>query len=107
MALVRALVRYGIGPNRGGCQCGSHGAAAWRRFARRRSCQKSRANGLPHAGTIAGLRFPLTGLRCRMLLFEWTLVLLLAAVLLAALARRFEMPYPALLALAGAVLAFL
>jgi Na+/H+ antiporter len=42
-----------------------------------------------------------------MLLFEWTLVLLLAAVLLAALARRFEMPYPALLALAGAVLAFL
>ena len=42
-----------------------------------------------------------------MLLFEWTLVLLLAAVLLAALARRFEVPYPALLALAGAVLAFL
>jgi Na+/H+ antiporter len=42
-----------------------------------------------------------------MLLFEWTLVLLLAAVLLAALARRFEVPYPALLALAGAALAFL
>jgi len=42
-----------------------------------------------------------------MLLFEWTLVLLLAAVLLAALARRIEVPYPALLALAGAVLAFL
>jgi CPA1 family monovalent cation:H+ antiporter len=42
-----------------------------------------------------------------MLLFEWTLVLLLAAVLLAALARRLEVPYPALLALAGAVLAFL
>src|SRR5262245_22301328 len=46
-------------------------------------------------------------LRCGMLLFEWTLVLLLAAVLLAALARRLEVPYPALLALAGAVLAFL
>src|SRR5215471_21689811 len=46
-------------------------------------------------------------IRCRMLLFEWTLVLLLAAVLLAALARRFEVPYPALLALAGACLAFL
>jgi Na+/H+ antiporter len=42
-----------------------------------------------------------------MLLFEWTLVLLLAAVLLAALARRLDVPYPALLALAGAVLAFL
>src|SRR5882757_15865 len=42
-----------------------------------------------------------------MLLFEWTLVLLLAAVLLAALARRVEIPYPALLALAGAALAFL
>jgi CPA1 family monovalent cation:H+ antiporter len=42
-----------------------------------------------------------------MLLFEWTLVLLLAAVLLAALARRVAVPYPALLALAGAVLAFM
>ena len=42
-----------------------------------------------------------------MLLFEWTLVLPLAAVLLAALARRLEVPYPAPLALAGAVLAFL
>jgi monovalent cation/hydrogen antiporter len=42
-----------------------------------------------------------------MLLFEWTLVLLLASVLLAALARRLELPYPALLALAGSVLAFL
>jgi len=41
-----------------------------------------------------------------MMLFEWTLLLLLAAVLLAALARRLEVPYPALLALAGAVLAF-
>src|SRR5947208_15976233 len=46
-------------------------------------------------------------IRCGMLLFEWTLVLLLAAVLLAALARRLEVPYPALLALAGAALAFL
>ncbi len=42
-----------------------------------------------------------------MALFEWTLALLLAAVLLAGLARRFEVPYPALLALAGAGLAFL
>src|SRR5215813_1507719 len=42
-----------------------------------------------------------------MLLFEWPLMLLLAAVLLAALARRLEVPYPALLALAGSVLAFL
>jgi monovalent cation/hydrogen antiporter len=42
-----------------------------------------------------------------MLLFELTLVLLLASVLLAALARRLEVPYPALLALAGTVLAFL
>jgi hypothetical protein len=35
------------------------------------------------------------------LLFELTLVLLLAAVLLAALARRLEVPYPSLLALDG------
>jgi len=42
-----------------------------------------------------------------MVLFEWTLALLLAAVLLAGLARRLEVPYPALLALAGAGLAFL
>src|SRR4029079_1435241 len=42
-----------------------------------------------------------------MVLFEWTLTLLLAAVLLAGLARRLEVPYPALLALAGAGLAFL
>jgi monovalent cation/hydrogen antiporter len=41
------------------------------------------------------------------LLFELTLVLLLVAVLLAALARRIEVPYPSLLALAGAALAFL
>src|SRR5262252_6884961 len=37
-----------------------------------------------------------------MVLFEWTLALLVAA-----LARRLEVPYPALLALAGAGLAFL
>jgi CPA1 family monovalent cation:H+ antiporter len=42
-----------------------------------------------------------------MLLFEWTLALLLGAVLVAGLARRLEVPYPALLALAGAGLAFL
>ena len=42
-----------------------------------------------------------------MALFEWTLVLLLGAVLLATLARRLEVPYPALLAMAGAGLAFL
>jgi monovalent cation/hydrogen antiporter len=42
-----------------------------------------------------------------MVLFEWTLALLLGAVLLAGLARRLEVPYPALLALAGAGLAFL
>ena len=40
-------------------------------------------------------------------LFEWTLALLLGAVLVAGLARRLEVPYPALLALAGAALAFL
>ena len=42
-----------------------------------------------------------------MALFEWTLALLLGAVMLATLARRLEVPYPALLALAGAALAFL
>ena len=40
-------------------------------------------------------------------LFEWTLALLLAAVALTALSRRIGAPYPALLALAGAGLAFL
>jgi Na+/H+ antiporter len=40
-------------------------------------------------------------------LFEWTLILLLGAVVVAGLARRLEVPYPALLALAGAGLAFL
>jgi monovalent cation/hydrogen antiporter len=42
-----------------------------------------------------------------MVLFEWTLALLLGAVLVAALARRLEVPYPALLALAGVGLAVL
>ena len=42
-----------------------------------------------------------------MALFEWTLLLLLGSVLLAGLARRLEIPYPALLAVAGAILAFL
>src|SRR5436309_2566195 len=42
-----------------------------------------------------------------MLLFELTLALLLVAVLLTALARRLQVPYPALLALAGAALALL
>jgi CPA1 family monovalent cation:H+ antiporter len=42
-----------------------------------------------------------------MALFELTIALLLVAVLLAGLARRFEVPYPALLALAGAGIAFL
>ena len=42
-----------------------------------------------------------------MVLFEWTLALLLGAVVVAALARRLEVPYPALLALAGVGLAFL
>ena len=40
-------------------------------------------------------------------LFELTLVLLLVSVILAGLARRLEIPYPPLLALAGAALAFL
>lgn len=42
-----------------------------------------------------------------MALFELTLVLLLIAVALAALARRLQVPYPALLALAGVGIAFL
>jgi monovalent cation/hydrogen antiporter len=41
-----------------------------------------------------------------MQLFEWTLVILVAAVAVSALARRLGVPYPALLALAGAALAF-
>ncbi|CDX11049.1 Sodium/hydrogen exchanger [Mesorhizobium sp. ORS 3324] len=42
-----------------------------------------------------------------MALFELTLVLLLIAVALTAVSRRLEVPYPSLLALAGAGLAFL
>ena len=42
-----------------------------------------------------------------MLTFEWTLVLLLAAVSLAALARRWHAPYPSLLAIFGCALVFL
>ena len=42
-----------------------------------------------------------------MQIFEWTLILLAAAVALAALARRWRLPYPALLAMLGAGLAFL
>ena len=42
-----------------------------------------------------------------MALFEWILVLLLGSVLLAGLARRLGVPYPAFLALAGAGLAVL
>src|SRR5438034_3474082 len=41
-----------------------------------------------------------------MALFEWTLALLLGAVILTGLARRVGVPYPSLLALAGAALAF-
>src|SRR2546428_918718 len=41
-----------------------------------------------------------------MALFEWTLALLLGAVILTGLARRVGVPYPALLAIAGAALAF-
>src|SRR5712691_13187106 len=42
-----------------------------------------------------------------MVLFEWILALLLAAVVLTSLAGRFGVPYPSLLAIAGAGLAFL
>src|SRR5215475_12970366 len=41
-----------------------------------------------------------------MALFEWTLVLLLGAVILTGVARRVGVPYPSLLAMAGAALAF-
>jgi monovalent cation/hydrogen antiporter len=41
-----------------------------------------------------------------MVLFEWTLALLLFAVLVAGFSRRIGMPYPSLVALAGAALAF-
>jgi hypothetical protein len=42
-----------------------------------------------------------------MLMLEWILVLLLAAVFLTNLAERLAVPYPSLLAIAGAGLAFL
>jgi len=42
-----------------------------------------------------------------MLLFEWVLVLLTAAVVLTTIAGRIGAPYPSLLAIAGAALAFL
>ena len=42
-----------------------------------------------------------------MLLFEWILLLLLVAVVLTGLAERIGVPYPSLLAVAGAGLAFL
>jgi monovalent cation/hydrogen antiporter len=45
--------------------------------------------------------------RLAMILFQWTLVLLLVAVLLTGFSRRIGVPYPSLLALAGAALAFL
>jgi monovalent cation/hydrogen antiporter len=42
----------------------------------------------------------------RMHLFEWLLVLLVAAVALTAVARRLKLPYPSLIALGGVALAF-
>ena len=42
-----------------------------------------------------------------MMMFEWILVLLLAAVILTNLAERLAVPYPSLLAIAGVGLAFL
>src|SRR2546423_6579970 len=42
-----------------------------------------------------------------MLMFEWILVLLLAAIILTNLAERLAVPYPSLLAIAGVGLAFL
>ena len=41
-----------------------------------------------------------------MMMFEWILVLLLAAVILTNLAERLPVPHPSLLAIAGAGLAF-
>jgi CPA1 family monovalent cation:H+ antiporter len=41
-----------------------------------------------------------------MIVFEWILIILLGAVLLSVLARRIGVPYPALLALGGTLLAF-
>ena len=42
-----------------------------------------------------------------MIIFEWILGILLGSVLLSALARQIKVPYPALLALGGTVLAFI
>src|SRR5262245_13767626 len=42
-----------------------------------------------------------------MIIFEWVLGILLGAVLLSVLARRLAVPYPALLALGGTLLAFM
>src|SRR5947209_5502481 len=42
-----------------------------------------------------------------MLLFEWTILLLLGAVALSALARRLGVPYPSFLALGGVAITFL
>src|SRR4051812_20309659 len=42
-----------------------------------------------------------------MLIFEWTILLLLGAVILSGIARRYHVPYPAFLALGGAAIAFL
>jgi len=42
-----------------------------------------------------------------MLIFEWTILLLLGAVTLSGIARRLGVPYPAFLALGGAAIAFL
>jgi monovalent cation/hydrogen antiporter len=41
------------------------------------------------------------------MIFEWVLGILLASVLLSALAKQIRIPNPALLALGGAVLAFI
>src|ERR1700742_4158247 len=41
-----------------------------------------------------------------MLVFEWTIFLLLGAVVMSAIARRIGVPYPAFLALGGTVIAF-
>src|SRR3954470_8242296 len=41
-----------------------------------------------------------------MLIFEWTILLLLGAVILSGIARRLRVPYPVFLALGGAAIAF-
>src|SRR5215831_11738213 len=42
-----------------------------------------------------------------MIIFEWVLAILLGAVLLSVLANKMAVPYPALLALGGTVIAFI